>query len=1044
MNATLGNANDNGGQVITSKLTGIEIINVAFTGSGGAAGATTTLDLQDATGQTEVNITRISQAMNRAEVANIMTTASKLSLANTNANTAGTAEFSYGTNVLKGLNTGDLTVSNVQIGTLNIGENTSGVGAAVGNFGVTLNSFETLNLKSTGTANIIGTLALPMDTGNDGSVVISGDKDLTLAAQTVVTNGTAPNATLVEYVAFGGGITQAGGRLAKIDASALEGNLAISLGAGSFTAGKAGTSGQVQNLAVTGGKGNDSFYLADTIQAGDSLVGGAGNDKIFMVNGGNINAQSSVVSGIEAIRADINATIAGVAAATTTVIDFDKLPDVTGISLRDTSFDDTTNNVMAGGIDTFTLNNLTVGQAAGITVEHSTTGNNDIGSVVVNANMKSEAGANDTVAITLADNVNVDPRFNLTLNAGGTLNGVGVENVSFTDADTESNTIALGNVGKHIGTVTIASTTGAGKFFNLDTTTVGANGGLYNYLVNGQQTAANSTTGDGWLDGGTTAVRNLGVQDLSTTANQVKLVAATVNAATSTSDVVVRLDTARTATGAETATGGQNITMGSGNDTVIFDKVNDTRAGLTISDTVVGGAGSDTLVLDGNVAASVINISASEWTNVSGFETVRLVNAGAGSSYQLTLSNALIAANNSGGMLAIVNDNNPINDGVNMASVAGPAASSAVVIDARSLSSTANFSYNGAESTGATFVGATGSTADRFILSDANISGANIIDGGARWNNDGLIASLANPVTGSLAGVTYDANQVGAGNADVIEVRNASVVTVGDLANIKNVGTLSFTNDTASVQTSVLQLNDTVVDAMVNSYHTSSATAIGGVSQVETLYVNSVDNALVVGAFSTLNVDASALTAKSGLNIVSSGGADTIVGGASADAITGGAGADRLTGGGGADVFNYVGGAATEASSTLTFDGVLVTQAAALIAGSIEVITDFVAGTDTINMTVTGAGNFGAAAAVANATYAAALTQANTIFTADAGTQDYVLAAYGAGAAWTAVLFIDSDNAAAGTADGAIQIGLVGGYATEAAALAAILAAGIV
>ncbi|MFZ6802193.1 hypothetical protein, partial [Undibacterium sp. Di24W] len=84
-----------------------------------------------------------------------------------------------------------------------------------------------------------------------------------------------------------------------------------------------------------------------------------------------------------------------------------------------------------------------------------------------------------------------------------------------------------------------------------------------------------------------------------------------------------------------------------GNDTVVFDNIQDTRAGLSISDTVAGGAGTgDTLVIDGDLTGAnlgdTIALGASEWTNVSGFETIRLVGtsnnagvAGAGN-YRLT------------------------------------------------------------------------------------------------------------------------------------------------------------------------------------------------------------------------------------------------------------------------------------------------------------------------------------------------------------------------------------------------------------------------
>ncbi|MBC3921235.1 hypothetical protein H8L32_27500, partial [Undibacterium sp. CY18W] len=52
LTATLGNANDNGGTLITPKLTNIQTLNASFTGSSSAGAnlAVTGLDLQDATG----------------------------------------------------------------------------------------------------------------------------------------------------------------------------------------------------------------------------------------------------------------------------------------------------------------------------------------------------------------------------------------------------------------------------------------------------------------------------------------------------------------------------------------------------------------------------------------------------------------------------------------------------------------------------------------------------------------------------------------------------------------------------------------------------------------------------------------------------------------------------------------------------------------------------------------------------------------------------------------------------------------------------------
>ncbi|MFZ6659201.1 hypothetical protein, partial [Undibacterium sp. TJN19] len=85
------------------------------------------------------------------------------------------------------------------------------------------------------------------------------------------------------------------------------------------------------------------------------------------------------------------------------------------------------------------------------------------------------------------------------------------------------------------------------------------------------------------IDTSGAAADGSGVQDLSLTAGQVKLVAGVIDASAELANVTVRVSTNTSA-----VNGGQKITMGAGNDTVIFDNIQDTRAGLTISDTVAG------------------------------------------------------------------------------------------------------------------------------------------------------------------------------------------------------------------------------------------------------------------------------------------------------------------------------------------------------------------------------------------------------------------------------------------------------------------------
>lgn len=229
LNATLGNSNDNGDIIITPKLTGIETVNVAFTGSD-ISTAVVALDLQDATALNTVNITRISEATDMGRVENMKQVLTTMGVANSNSNDAnGFAEFSFGTDVLQGVNVAALNLDNVQINTINIGQNNYNNGGVTAP-GVIEQGYEELTVNSAGSPNTVGILNLPMDTGTAGKVTITGDQNLTLATVASVTH--PANVNLVESTTYDGGINQAQGRLASIDASALTGNFTLDIAPG--------------------------------------------------------------------------------------------------------------------------------------------------------------------------------------------------------------------------------------------------------------------------------------------------------------------------------------------------------------------------------------------------------------------------------------------------------------------------------------------------------------------------------------------------------------------------------------------------------------------------------------------------------------------------------------------------------------------------------------------------------------------------------------------------------------------------------------------
>lgn len=965
LNMTFVNDTETGDYNINPTMNGIENINVKFT-----ADSDQTLDLQDTSGVKNLNALRIDNGTN-ITFDNIQSVLETATVSNSNDNTTSDATFDHSASALSG--TADkvaLNLNNVQMDDLRIDGVTEG--------------YEEINLKSSDEDNTLNTLTIE----DTQTLNISGDKDLRLGGSSTVaasaTNG------LVEATGLAAGLVNAAGSLTKVDASSFTGDLTYHIGSEINAADDA--TGNAIPLAVMGGTGDDKFVLTNgnsinaTSSDTDTIDGGEGTNTL-VITGGAAQAISAPTAGanLKNLQAlEVRTGHDGGVATEAVTVDADAFDSLATMFVRN---EGQNNSISAAEAATVTFNDLTAAQALGVTVAHGTSGNNNIANLTVNLNLKDASGSADSAAITLVDCINTDARSNLILgtdgkSSAGVVNGGGIESVTINDNDSEDNTVALANVAEQTSKLTITGGS-AGKFLNLDTTTAGANGGLYGYDLTGAATT-DEVSANGFIS------------DESTTANQVKIVADEVDASAYKGGVTLRVSTS------DATNGAQKITTGEGDDTVIFDNVNDLRAGLTISDTVAAGAGNDTLVIDGNVSSGVIALGASEWTNVSGFENIRLVDAGAGT-YSLTLTDALINANHgSNGLLNIINDNNSNNDAADYTDTATKlsntgAGEDAVVVDARSLSATTHFSYNGEENNGV--------TNDRFILSDANINGGNIIDGGAVNN----VSTAGN----------------NAANGDIIEIRNDAVVTVGDLDGIKNIGTIEFTNDKAVDQTLTLQLNDTVVDALVDSYHTSTT------ANAETLTVNarSIDGS--TGA-TNLNIDASALTGRSVLNVngtadgetIEVSGTATINAGAGDDVLVSGAGTQTMTGGTGNDIFAYNTVAGFSATESITDYGTVAQNTTALANAAITGLNGDVLRFDLSELTAAGLVNTGNAF-VADTTGTNGSTLAGAgAFVAGAGAQVATAAtAQFLYNSTTGLLSIDYDGTGAGAA---ADIALIG------------------
>ncbi len=845
-------------------LKGVEVVNVKFALDAGPA-FIAKLDLQDASGLSDaVNVSRIDDDLVGAYVQNMELIPGLLSVSDTNAQ--GTKVwFTFQDSAVSGATDSvNLKLDDVQLNVLRVEQDNNAGNAQAGT------GLETINMESINGLNILGKLqAEDLET-----LSITGSGGLQISNDVPVTN-----AGLVEATFYNDSLISVEGSLTKIDASGLTGGLKLAVG-NEINAGLDGTSGKSVDLVVNTGAGDDFLWLiaGQAIDKADAVDMGEGNDT-FVLFGTAINGTVAGAENLE-IRTGHDAG----AVADVVTIDASKISALVNTTYRNEGNNGAVAPTSNAEGATVTVTKLTADQAKNITLEHGTSGNNGTDENILSFALATATGTTDLLSLKYIDAANSDARFNFEVTSAG------FESITLTDADTESNSIllnsdfqAVGTEGGTTGTLTITGGQ-AGDFINLDfVDSVGGDNDITEAADNKlgifqKDFTSNPTPADG------KNLNDAGVE------HAVRLSAAKIDASASLSDVVLRVQDPSATTN---PTGAQTILMGKGNDTVIFDEQQGTgkqTAGLTISDTVTAGEGTDNLVIDGH--GTKVNISASEWTNVSGFENLWLIGLGnpgqtktpenstaafGNNEYNLVITNSFVASNGvasgSNRVINIINDNdrgnefNTVTKAYGLDTV-GTAANDGVTIDARTLNDKSNFTYDGEEGAGR--------TDDRFIFSDANINGVAVIDGGA-----------------VLAGGNAASN---AGNNDVLEVRNTAVVTIGDIANIKNVSNIEFTNDQSVPQTLTLQLDNSTVDSLVNS---SQAAKMGA---VETLNIRAIDNPTVAGAFSVLDINATGITsAFLSLNVIGDGGNDTVIGGAGADTFTLVEGVDSVTGGGGID-----------------------------------------------------------------------------------------------------------------------------------------------
>ena len=891
------------GNAITPTLKGIETLNVSVQGN-----AAKIIDLQDTTGLDAVNVSRVNMQAAAGvwefDARNIASATSKLSINDSNAANAD-INFSYLGSALAGAaDATTLTLKNANVGWVAVEQNAT----------VPTQGFETINLVSTGSSNSMTLLrAEDLQTLN-----ISGTQDLRVGGR-----GATIGAQGQEAVRYADGLANVNGSLTKIDASAFEGKLDLTLG-GEFNAGLDNTSGVAVQLSVTGGKGDDTIRLVNAVVGGaanntDRINGGEGNNTLVVVGNTTIAAAGTAaapVANVTNIQAlEVRSGHDDLATNDVVNINADAFDKLASIYVRNEGQSDapwinagvdaiygTADDVygVADGVwnsirETMTVNltNLTSAQANAITLAHGTTGNSAIGTNVLNIGLKTATGAADTAQVTIVDGVNSNPVFNANISAAA------VERVTLVDSDTESNTVHL-NQGAftQAGSSITVKGGAAGQYMNLDSFSaaeVAAGGAAgYGFATDGTAGASTNAVAAAAAIAGVPAAVSTSQRDNAVSSvfygtagngldGATRHLVENVDSSAFAGDLIVRLGDVTRADGVSS----MNIKSGTGNDTFIFDAFGLTSAGFTSGDTIAAGAGTDTLVLDGNTATIPgtprIDHQTSEWDNLSGIDVLRFAdNAGvanvgnaarvanAGGAYYAQIDNDFVSQTDAGNRLTVVNNDGDLVNNTE----------SDLVLDLRGLSQSKWVTFVGANG-----VGNGGISSNRIVVDDISANQNQILDGG-----DTDVRSTA------AGGNT--------GNNNVYEERNTANVSINDLSQVRNFGLINFTNDQAVAQTLTLTLNNTVVENLVDT----SNTAVSAATQ-EVLRVVATDQG---GAASVLNIDARQVTGFHSLNVTGSViGNDVLtlnsnVGGSTTAGDLGASAGDRV---------NWTGGSATTAAT---------------------------------------------------------------------------------------------------------------------------------
>jgi Ca2+-binding RTX toxin-like protein len=449
-----------------------------------------------------------------------------------------------------------------------------------------------------------------------------------------------------------------------------------------------------------------------------------------------------------------------------------------------------------------------------------------------------------------------------------------------------------------------------------------------------------------------------------------------------------------TGSGTDSLTSGQgldSLTSGTGNDTI--------RLAVGGNDVIRSGAGADLITnVTGTVNASNNYIEAGGGDDIV---NLRLVAASTGANYITDFGGADSIVTGSGADTILSGDSNDTVDGGDGANSIGGGSGNDTLTGGAASDTILGGGGNDTINAGAGSDSISGGNGDDLLqFAGGEFIAGDSIDGGTGTNTVLLTAAAQTIIDSAFAGklliqnfttnngannITFGSNAQAAGIVSItggtaVDTFNASsmsravTITAGDDADVitgssaadslvggNGSDTFNFGNGLFVAGETIAGGAGTNVVALTADAQTIADSAFANKSLIQTFTTANGTNNITFGASAqtagvvsitggtgTDTLNASALT--SATTIAGGAGADTISGGTNTDTITGGDGNDLLTGGAGADRYvQNAGGISTLASGISGVDvDISVGAAVWTFANGVDVVTDFVGGTDEI------------------------------------------------------------------------------------------------